>query len=178
MWTHRKVLLLKFTLASSPYCIRQIYRKPSSYPVVSWNSNLPAMFSARQRSCRQVMFSVVSVHQSVILFHVNITCDALDLTGHGSPSPLDMEPHWTETPVTSSSHPWRPVQTFSLQDPPSPGNWSCHLLVIKVPTVGVSGQYASYSNISLLRMLWAYFNYFPNGVRTDKIPWFFQVFLK
>ena len=46
------------------------------------------------------MFSVVSVHQSIILSigevwsHVTITHDALDLTQQGPPQ--DMEPHCTE----------------------------------------------------------------------------------
>ena len=151
----------------SPYCIRQIDRKPFFYPAVSWNSNLPAMFSACQRSYRQVMFSVVSVHQSVILFHVTITCEALDLTAqgprYGTSLDRDPPPLWTWN-LTGQRPPWDlvaiPRDLFRLVRFRTPYNWSCHLLVIKVATVGVSGQYASYLNTSLLRMFWAYFNYF------------------
>ena len=63
--------------------------------------------TAHQRSCRKVMFSVMSVHQSVILTtegpsHVTITHDALDPTIQRHPQhgvslyrdPLGMAPHY------------------------------------------------------------------------------------
>ena len=76
-------------------------------------------------SCGKVMYSYVSVSQSVCPqgdSHVTITQDAMDLTVHG-PHTSDMEPPWPwpwpcPLLVTSGGHHWRPVQTFSLEDPP------------------------------------------------------------
>ena len=93
-------------------------------------------FTARQRSCGKVMFSVMSVCQSFCSWgrsHVTITYDALDLTIqtplptqtwdltvqglHGHGIPLYRNPSLTTWPallVTSGSQDWGPVQTCSL----------------------------------------------------------------
>ena len=92
------------------------------------NSIMSYSFAAHQRSCRKVMFSVMSVHQSVILTtegasHVTITHDALDLTIQRHPQhgvSLHRDP-WAWNliiEVTSGGHHWRHVQTCSFEDPP------------------------------------------------------------
>ena len=95
------------------------------------HSQCTAVITARQRICGKVMFSYVSVHQSVCpqagSLHVAITHDALELTVHDlTPPPSPALPHHrhdTSTPfqpglhlllMTFSDHHWRPVQTFSL----------------------------------------------------------------
>ena len=85
------------------------------------------------------MFSIVSVCLSAGGFpHVTVSRDALELTIQGpsaSTLPLDMGPHCigtTPPPVTSGSQDRRPVQTWSLEDPPR--YW--HLVATKACTVG------------------------------------------
>ena len=86
------------------------------------------LITARQRSCRKVMFSVVCV-SSQRVFHVTFSHDILDLTIKSPQphSPRPQPPLYRDTPNLSPSHPavasgghdWRLVLTCSLEDPPT-----------------------------------------------------------
>ena len=124
------------------------------------NSNVfsSCVFTASQRSCGKVMFSVVCVCHSDCLSkgdpRVTITRDALSLTVQDPPGPgplLDIRsgtpgPRLPSTDIWWPTL-WRPVQTCSLEDPqeatPGGGHWS---------TYHFPAGYASYWNAFLLFM--------------------------
>ena len=95
---------------------------------LAWNSDFlsPAKEFQEFQSSRKVMFSVVTVHQSVRLSmrksHVTITYDGLYLTVQVQWSPTDTRHHRT------SHQCW-------------------HLVVIEAYVVGESGWYTSYWNV-------------------------------
>ena len=84
------------------------------------------IFTARQRSCRKVIFSHVSVCHSVHRGpHVSITHDVLNFNIQGSSGPgPSSSPYslYRKSPkpppqVSSGGQDWGPGQTGSLEDP-------------------------------------------------------------
>ena len=119
--------------------------------------------TTHQRSCGKVMFSYMSVRQSVCpqggpiwqlpvrMMHWTSLCSPpLPHPRHGTS--LDRDLHLL---VICAGHHWISVPTCSLQ-PPLPPPLALHLVTIGTHTVSASEQCASYWNAFLLKRNWHY----------------------